>query len=878
MTAGLLLLHAALCGAQSAPAGASQEYARRMTLSAEEVGPSRFLAVHGQRSLVMGYPETGLEVWGYPFQILSGYQVSFRQAGAAVERDGRSLLRRIDYQPDSVTRTYIGPDFVVRETIFVPLDRAAAEIHYEVEGSRAVEIEIHFQPVLDLMWPAGLGGQYTRWNADEHGFVIAEPGRGFSAVIGSRQIVRHDDTTNSAVRPGTFGFTLQPAALGAQAGVAPAARQTRSAADVAIALFEPTGKEPASKTAMLAKPLSPASLADGYQEQRLSAIEHYAALDTSALVIETPDERINQALRWAVAAIDQAWVCNPMLGCGLVAGYGPSRDARRPQYAWFFAGDGLVGTNALISAGEFTRAKEELTFIQKYQEPKSGMIWHELSQSAGFIDWASYPYMYVHVDISFDYLVTLARYVAASGDAAFATERWPSIERAYSYCRSTISDADHLPHIPADKEAGDEQHRPADDLSLSASWMAAASAFGQLAKATGHFGQVEAAFHEAESTRASIAKSYWSARDAFWFDGHTQSGEPLFRHAVGPTDLLSEAVFSADQNTAILGQLRSADFTTDWGIRNVAQSAKEYDPDSYGAGSVSPLGSMAVAVSLWKAHLPVSAWSLWSPLPAWNTFDSPGHLHELFAGNFFHEETESVPEQTWSSAAVIDGTVRGLLGIEVDGIGNRLTFAPHLPANWPLLSLRNLRLPKSVLSVTLQQSIDSLDLRVSNHGEATAMAFQPQIPLGAVLTGSTCDGHTARATLDVHREDQHAVVPLVLQQGDTVCHLSWKGGISIVTEPLAPKVGDAPAAPKLVGIQLRQQVLALEVDARADLPSSITIRTPWILRSSGSGPPVRLVAHDTYTLDLPSAPASAAQAKAASDFTRRHLEVVVERR
>ncbi len=182
ITAGLLVSAAGWCGAQSVPAGTAQEYARRMQWSAEEAGPSRFLAVHGQHSLVMGYPDTGLEVWGYPFQILSGYQVGFRQVGAAVESAGRSLLRRIDYQPESVTRTYIGPDFLVRETIFVPLDRAAAEIHYEVEGSRAVEIEIHFQPVLDLMWPAGLGGQYTRWSADEHGFVIAEPGRGFSAV------------------------------------------------------------------------------------------------------------------------------------------------------------------------------------------------------------------------------------------------------------------------------------------------------------------------------------------------------------------------------------------------------------------------------------------------------------------------------------------------------------------------------------------------------------------------------------------------------------------------------------------------------------------------------------------------------------------------
>jgi len=50
------------------------------------------------------------------------------------------------------------------------------------------------------------------------------------------------------------------------------------------------------------------------------------------LQIETPDPEVNRALTWAQLALEQAWVCNPDLGCGQVAGYGPSRKARRPQY------------------------------------------------------------------------------------------------------------------------------------------------------------------------------------------------------------------------------------------------------------------------------------------------------------------------------------------------------------------------------------------------------------------------------------------------------------------------------------------------------------------------------------------------------------------
>jgi hypothetical protein len=86
------------------------------------------------------------------------------------------------------------------------------------------------------------------------------------------------------------------------------------------------------------------------------AIEHYSAVLDSGLQIVTPDEEVNRALAWAQIALDQAWVCNPDLGCGLVAGYGPSRKARRPQYAWFFAGDGMVDLPALLAAGQWERS------------------------------------------------------------------------------------------------------------------------------------------------------------------------------------------------------------------------------------------------------------------------------------------------------------------------------------------------------------------------------------------------------------------------------------------------------------------------------------------------------------------------------------------
>ncbi len=547
-----------------------------MLLSTDSVEPKRFVAVHGRRSLLMGYSETGLEIWGYPFQILSGYQIGFQPQGAATETDGRAVLRRIDYRPESVTRVYIGPDYVVRETLFVPLDHAAAVLTYEVEGGKHLDIDVHFRPVLNLMWPGAIGGQYTEWDPEIAGYVISEASQKFSAVVGSAEIVTHDPTVNSTVRTDAVSFSIRPRDVG----------RSRSRATVFVSL-NPEGKKESAATAR--------GVMTRLQEMESEAAEHYRKLEESVLQIETPDPEVNDAIAWSETALDQAWVCNPKLGCGIVAGYGPSRDARRPQYAWFFAGDGMVAVNALVSAGEYTRAREELSFIAQYQQPATGMLWHELSQSAGYLDWAAYPYMYVHVDISFDYLQTMARYVAVSGDIAFAKERWPSIAAAYKYCRSLISTTDHLPHIPPGKEGGDEQARPSDDLSLSAAWLGASSGFAELATATGHDPMAEEALKESALAKESIASYYWDAGKNFWIDGHTQAGSPITSRRKGPTELLVEKVFSPQQNASLLDQIASSDFQTDWGVRGLAATATDYDPDSYGRGSVTAPGTTSTA-------------------------------------------------------------------------------------------------------------------------------------------------------------------------------------------------------------------------------------------------------------------------------------------
>jgi glycogen debranching enzyme len=809
----------------------------KLALSTDSVGPLRFVAVHGRRAVVMGYPIAGLEVWGYPFQILANYEVGFTPAGASAELDGRLLLRDISYRPDSVTRTYIGPDFLVREKLFVPLDEAAAVIVYEVEGSRKVDIAVHFRPVLNLMWPAGLGGQYTRWSAEAPGYVIAEPLTGTSAVVGSPEIITHDDTVNSTVHINSkLSFSIRPRA---QNGLP-------ATAEVYVAFTATDEKDPA---------VALHELSNHLHEREAEAVAHYEDLAGKSLQIQTPDEAVNRAILWSEVALDQGWVCNPKLGCGMVAGYGPSRDARRPQYDWFFAGDGMIAANALVSAGEYSRARDELAFIMKYQDPATGMIWHELSQSAGFVDWSKYPYMYVHVDLSFDFLSAVARYVAVSGDTAFAKDNWTSISAAYRYCRALIRDTDHLPHIPADKEGGDEQARPGDDLSLSGAWVNAASAFAELANVSGHPELANEALEQSRLARQAVPRYYWNSETGFWIDGHTQAGQPIPGRRHGPTQLIVQDVFSPQQSAKLLDQLASADFLSDWGLRALAASSPDFDPYSYGRGSVSALGTTGAATTFWQAHRPEIAFEIWREVLPWNTLDSLGHIHELLAGSFYHEQTESVPEQTWSSAGLLDATIRGLLGIEIQGAANRVHLSPHLPAEWNRISVQNLRLPHSTLAFEMKQDMSSVDLDLTNEGSATQILFEPQIPLGSHVLSGQFQGHAIKVDPEVFSEDEHAKMMLDVPHGESHCHLRIEGGVSIMLDQHELHPGDTSTALKLTTFQLQGHMLSIEADIHPSGRSTFQLRTPWKI-TAHEGAIVRPLADNIYEIRMEGPPAA----------------------
>jgi glycogen debranching enzyme len=803
------------------------------TWSALANGPGRFVAAHGERSAIFGYPQTGLEIWAYPLQLLSGYQVRFRESGRIEPFEGQLLLSRIETSPSEVIRIYNGPDFVVREHLFVPLNQPAAILSYEVEGRPDVQIEARFEASLDLMWPGALGGQEVAWNDSRSGYVEREPVHGFSAFIRSPEAVAHDSTVNVATnRPAALGLVMAP---------------RRDADGVRRAALLVSQDE-----AGTASPLE-----DRAAELRAQADAHYASVLANAVEITTPDPAVNRALEASILAVDEAWVCAPQIGCGNVGGYGPSRPGRRPQYAWFFAGDGLVAVESLLASGRYERARDELEFIAKYQNKSNGMIWHEMSTSAPLIDWEKrYPYMYVHVDITLQYLSTLSDYVETTGDTGFLKSHWPGILAAWHYARSLVDRRTGLPSIPAGKEGQNEQAVLRDDVSLSVAWIEAAKAFASLARVHGDAGLARVGEQASAAALKSVRDNYWDEANGFWFGGHTASGEPLREHRSGAVDILAQGAFTPAQADRALDRLASPDFQTDWGIRSLPASDPDYDPNAYSAGAVWGLGSSSASTIFWTLHRPFTGWNSWHGLVAWAHLDSPGHMHEVVAGDLFHPELESVPEQTWSSAGFVSAAVHGLLGLDIHAATRIVDFAPHLPAEWGEVSIRRLRVGSSQLDLRLSEDANATGLQIDNRGAPVTIEFDPQIPLGARLLGAEVNGVSTTASAMQTPEDQHAKIRVTAGPGVTRAVIRYSGGVRIEPVETAPAVGDSSVNLKLASAEwLTGDVLKLRAYVVDPAHAAIDLLTPMMV-TGADGADVNRTGTGRYRLTLHIPPAA----------------------
>ncbi|MBN1273640.1 MAG: hypothetical protein JXB26_15340 [Candidatus Aminicenantes bacterium] len=776
--------------------------------------PSKYFESSGRKSAFLGLENGISEVWIYPYKVLQNLRLTFLVGDEEEVVNGEEAASLVDVYPHQTIIRYVRSSFRVEAVYFTPLDLSGAVLLLDVESFKPLSVIVSFKPVLRPMWPAGLGGQYCYWNGEKKYYVISEGSRKNAALIGSPKGMRFSSGPAHALPEGEVLMRIDVKREQAEKFFYPIViTASHEGLDQAEEIYRHIEK----------------NLEDLYREK----YDHYTSLLDFFLYVQTPDKQLDEAFQWAKVAVDKAFVCNPQLGCGLVAGYGLSRNSERPGFNWFFGGDTFYNAWAVNSYGDFSVTGKALKFIRKNQR-SDGKIMHELSQGAAFINWfEDYPYGYYHAETSPYYIVAIRDYVHQSGDKDFLVESWSSLKKAYDYVLSADTDGDGLMENSvaglAALELGSFLDKTKTDIYLAALSVESHSAFNELCRMM----EREDLAHEANRTYLKsingLNQKFWSEKENMLAHALAVSDKLLIERTIWPFMPLFFRQLGGIKASTMLDFFASSEMSTDWGVRSLSPQSSHYDPLNYNYGSVWPFLTGYTCLAEYRYGRRESAYAHLEAMVQNTTNDALGYCPELLSGEYFVPIETSVPHQVFSSSPIITCTVRGLFGLEGNALEKEFFFEPRCPGNWPYYEIKNYRVGEDVFFISVEKKRERSLYTFSHTGEKTFRChFAPTLGWGTRVVDFRVNGKPCEYRKT--EEEGLTVCRSTFEVGQkTKVEIVTQGGVDVFLPPVGLKPGDSSMQMKIVHAAYENKKLVLNVEGRGGMEYKLKILSDWIL-------------------------------------------------
>lgn len=762
--------------------------------------PATYFDKVGRKFALLGAESGAFEAWAYPLKLLRNFEFSFFIGSSTEPIRGRDIVRYISTTPEATTLTYTFQSFTVRAHHITPVNEAGALILLEVNTTEPLSIVCSFLPVMQPMWPAGIGGQYAYWDNEMKAYLISESSRKNHGYIGSPAAVGISYTPAHMLSDVPNQFRIE-------------IKEPKSTVGKLIPIILAGGKGKRDDVKAVYKKLA-ANPEQFYREN----VAHYRSLRNNTLQVETPDRELDLAFEWAKVAYDNLLVENPDLGIGLIAGLGPSGTGGRPGFGWFFGGDAFINTFSLNSMNAYATSKQALAFTQKWQR-EDGKMAHELSQAEGYINWfKDYPYGYIHGDTSPFYLTVMFDYYKMTGDRDFVRSSWASLQRAYDWCLTTDADNDGLMDNNKAGLGALEFGSLIDiqtDVYLAAVWVRATHCMQQLALAVEEKDLAEKAQQQFERARAAFQQKFWDEANQHYTYAFNAKGEHVKEVTPWSAVAMMWELGEPERSVRSLEKLNSAELATDWGTRSISIKSSRFEALNYNYGAVWPFITSWVATAQYKHHLALQGF-ISLKASARHTFDNGlGFVTEVFSGYENIWPQEAVAHQGFCSAGVVLPFVRGLLGLEGDAINKSIAFAPHFPADWEKVTIKNFQIGKEAFAFLYQKKKNELWVEVKSKGVAPyTLHFAPGLGIGSEVKSVHVDGKPVKFEKKISTQTVQPIIACTIA-GATSIKIIFEPTLELLSPVVESKTGDTNKGLKIISTALEGKKMKLVVEGLA---------------------------------------------------------------
>jgi len=672
----------------------------------QPVETSKPFTVAGARGIVVGQQDGQFEAWVLPVKLLSHFSIQANVEGYSVPIDVNQAASEIEVYPDHTTITYSHIAFTLRQIMFAPdgaKEGTGAVVLFQIDSIRPVDFTFSFTPEIRPMWPQPSEGiPSAEWvKQGNSGFYVLHTD--FPNMAGA---VAMPDTQPGIMAPYQEKPHVYPLQL--KLHYDPKRDGNRY---FPLLMAEGTTVETATNRALQEKI---STLDAGLRQTYESHEARYSQMLSQLTSISTPDPELDEDFRWAEISIEQL---KAQTGgeTGLVAGYYSSGDSARPGFGWYFGRDTLYTLYAVNGFGDFALSREALEFLIKRQRD-DGKMMHEYTQTSANVDWKSLPYMYAAADATPLFLTQMLDYVRASGDVEFLRRNLVQVEKAWHFETTHDSDGDGI----YDNSQGTgwveswPPGMPHQEIYLALLDQQASAAMAELEELLGDKGASTAASNRATELAKRIEDEYYIPASQTYAFSWNKGGVLDHTATVYPAIAWWNGGHGLAHTEPSFEHWSSHDFSTDWGLRDIAESDPLYDPISYHQGSVWPLFTGWASLAEYRTGHALSGYAHLMQNADQTTTQDLGAVTELLSGAYFQPFGRSTSHQLWSSSMVITPALRGLFGIDIDALTHTITLNPQLPADWDRAEIRHLHIGNSVVNLTYQRTGQHLIVRLNS--------------------------------------------------------------------------------------------------------------------------------------------------------------------
>jgi hypothetical protein len=152
---------------------------------------------------------------------------------------------------------------------------------------------------------------------------------------------------------------------------------------------------------------------------------------------------------------------------------------------------------------------------------------------------------------------------------------------------------------------------------------------------------------------------------------------------------------------------------------------------------------------------------------------------------------------------VVSPILRGLFGLAPDAAAAKLTFAPHVPADWTSFAIRNVAIGSVKVDLHYARDLEGITLEAKPSGaspnnSSRTLDFQPAVSLRAKILGATLNGRPVLFHVEPNAFDQHVFVRIPLSAGANTLHIRLKDDFGLAYNSILPALGSTSEGIRIV--------------------------------------------------------------------------------